>query len=76
MRVRLNAFHKDSSASYSKPVKVNSREDLEEKMKDFDAEVPFSRWYYEHECLSDVGDGVCDAKFEQWMKEIEDKIGL
>ena len=49
-RIRLNAFHKDSSASYSKTVEVKSLARLRKAEKEFEQEVPFSRFYTEHEC--------------------------
>jgi thiamine phosphate synthase YjbQ (UPF0047 family) len=71
MQVRLNAFHKDSSASYSKTVEVNSQEELAKEMTAFDSEVPFSRWYYEHEAADD--DNMTAHLLDKWLTEIEEK---
>ena len=68
MRVKLNAFHKDSSAVYSKTVEANSKEDLMREIAVFHDEQPFTRWYDEHE---PAGDANWDAhQLDNWLKEI------
>jgi len=49
VRITLNAFDKDSSASFSKPIEVKSVDDFLMQQHDFDMEVPFSRFYFDHE---------------------------
>ncbi len=47
--IRLNAFHKDSSASYSKTIRVSYVADFLNNLSEFENEVPFSRWFDDHE---------------------------
>ncbi len=49
IRVRLNAFDKDSSESFSKYIEVKSVKDFIKQEGAFDKEVPFSRFYFDHE---------------------------
>ena len=48
-RIRLNAFDKNSGASYSKLVTVFNVKEFIEQEDIFDKEVPFSRFYFDHE---------------------------
>jgi hypothetical protein len=50
-RIRLNAFDKDSSANYSKTIEVSGLTDFTEQETTFAGEVPFSRFYFDHEFL-------------------------
>ena len=63
MRVKLNAFHKDSSASYSKSYEVSSYGGFLKVCAEFEAEVPFSRFYTEHENVS--GEEIVD----KWIND-------
>lgn len=65
MKVRFNAFHKDSSASYSKLVFAKSLEALKEEWAIFEKEVPFSRWYSENENESGF------LEVDKWVDEID-----
>lgn len=71
MQVRLNAFHKDSSANYSKTVEVSSMEELAKELKTFDSEVPFLRWYDDHEAAD--GENWTTYMLNKWLTEIEEK---
>jgi hypothetical protein len=59
IRVRLNALDKDSSASFSKYIEVKSVDDFTKQENDFDKEVPFSRFYFDHEVDHD-GSALAD----------------
>jgi len=48
--------HKDSSAAFSKSIEIESFEDFDKAEKEFENEIPFCRFYTEHEFLS--GDEV------------------
>jgi hypothetical protein len=50
-RIRLNAFDKDSSANFSKTIEISSLTDFMEQETTFDGEIPFSRFYFDHEFL-------------------------
>ena len=52
MRIKLNALDRDSSASHSKEVIVGSLNKLNEEIEGFKGEIPFSRWYPDHEFIS------------------------
>lgn len=58
IRVRLNAFDKDSSGSHSLIIETTSLDDFKTQEKSFEAAVPFSRFYFEHEVLEEEGDDV------------------
>lgn len=59
MLIKLNAFHKDSSACYSKVIDVETRAEYEAELATFESEVKFSRWYPDHENLdgAEIVDG-------------------
>ena len=67
IRFRLNAFDKDSSASYSESIEANTLKTFQKAVKTFEAIVPFSRFYTEHEVTDgDVTQG------EKWIATVED----
>lgn len=68
MEIRLNAFDKDSSASHSNLVMVSNKEELLAEFKRFSEEVPFHRWYTDHENV----DGSDET--DQLLKEVESEI--
>jgi hypothetical protein len=54
VRVKLNALDKNSSASHSKFIEVESVADFLKQEKQFeDHEVPFTRFYFDHEVDDD-----------------------
>ena len=61
MQVRLNAFDRKSSESFSKLVDVNSKEEFEKAVEEFELEVPFSRWYSDHTNESD------SVEVDKWL---------
>jgi hypothetical protein len=63
--IRLNAFDKDSSGSYSETVEVSSLDELKAKEKVFDGAVPFTRFYFDHEVLE-----CNDEAIEQYCDEL------
>lgn len=64
MQVGLNAFDRDSSASFSELVVVNSKEELRKATDDFVEKVPFLRWYPDH--TNESGE---DA-LSDWLNEL------
>lgn len=44
-KYHFNAFHKDSSASYSETHDANDSVELQNAWNTFKENVPFSRWY-------------------------------
>ena len=62
---RFNAFDKDSCASHSKTVEATNLDDLYREHKTFIKEVPFSRWYPDHEALDDA------PIVEEWLQAVE-----
>ena len=63
IRFRLNAFDKDSSES----IEANTLKTFQKAVKTFEAIVPFSRFYTEHEVTDgDVTQG------EKWIATVED----
>ena len=67
-RIRLNAFDKDSSASYSKTVGSESTITLLAEIRLFEEEVPFSRFYRDDEVLN------CPSteSLEVWQKFLDE----
>ena len=65
MRIRFNAFSKDTSGSYTETVLVATKKELIAKFNIFKENVPFSRWYSEHENLDDF------PKVDQWLESPE-----
>jgi len=63
MNVTLTACDKDSSGGYVKTVEFTDREQFLEIFKEFEEEVPFSRWYLEHECE----DEQTEQLVESWI---------
>lgn len=57
-RIQLNAFDKDSPASYSKTIQVKDVTQLNVESEKFDNEVPFSRFYRESEILDGENDEI------------------
>lgn len=49
--IRLAAFDKDSSGSHTRTIEATSLEDFKKQEAAFDAQVPFSRFYFDHEML-------------------------
>lgn len=49
--IRLAAFDKDSSGSHTLIIEATSLEDFKKQEAAFDAQVPFSRFYFDHEML-------------------------
>jgi len=47
MNVVVNAIDKHTSQSMSANLDVNSFEDFEKKLNDFEMEVPYSKFYYD-----------------------------
>jgi hypothetical protein len=47
--VKLNALDKNSSAAFSMNIFADSVEDFFQKEKQFESEVPFSKFYFDHE---------------------------
>lgn len=62
MRIKLNALDRDSSGSHSKEVIVGSMDKFREEAKAFEGEVPFPRWYPDHEFVS--GSDLEKSQFE------------
>lgn len=63
-RVRLNAFDKDSSGSHSLTIEATSLEDFKAQEAKFDAQVPFSRFYFDHEVQD--GDDALVTELEDY----------
>ena len=47
IHVQAHAFDKSSSATFSKSLAFETKEELNKQFKVFEEEVPFSKWYYE-----------------------------
>jgi hypothetical protein len=65
-RVRMNAFCKDSSRHYSETVNVSSLDMFVAEEKKFGSDVPFSRFYYEHEVL-ESDDEMLEMQLEKYI---------
>jgi hypothetical protein len=50
--IKLNALDKNSSGSFSRTIKVETVEDFQREEREFEQDIPFSRYYFDHEFLS------------------------
>jgi hypothetical protein len=64
MVIQLNAFHKDSSAHYSKRIEVANNKEFLDAFAIFEAEVPFSRFY----CDNETEEYEDQATLDEWGK--------
>lgn len=68
VQVRLNAFDKNGSGSFSETIFVTSVTDFRKQEKDFFKRVPFHRFYTEHEVTNSESD-----KLEKKLQKIFDE---
>jgi hypothetical protein len=47
--IRFNAFDRNSNASFSETVRVQSSDEIMEREKEFEGRVPFKKFYFDHE---------------------------
>ena len=48
------AFDKNSSASFSLKLGADTKQEADEQFKEFESQVPFTRWFYEVTLDSEV----------------------
>ena len=68
MRIKLNAFDKTSSASYSKMVDAENYNEFLTLCAGFDTEVPFHRFYTDHENETEF------SVVNQWIRDEDNGV--
>jgi len=72
IRIQLHAFDKQTSANYGKTIGVKHLKELKAEVAIFDKEVPFSRYYTEHEILKVNGRFPKGEPRKAWEKFLEE----